>query len=188
MRRADAEARISAVEPADVPALIALARETWYLHYPGIITVAQIEYMLAQRYAENVVCAQLAEATAAWYKLQCRGQLAGFASCERASDRQAVKLDKLYVHPRFQRRGFGAALLAHVERDWAQRGCRRLFLQVNKHNASSLAMYRRSGYRVASAATCDIGRGFVMDDYIMEKHIGRPGRDDVAAGPEERIA
>jgi diamine N-acetyltransferase len=174
--------RISPAVVDDIPALVALARETWYLHYPGIITVAQIEYMLAQRYAEADIRAQIAGGTAWWDKLHCDGRLAGFACREPAASAQSAKLDKLYVHPRFQRRGLGSALLAHAERDAARLGHRRMTLQVNKHNAASVAMYRRNGYVVAASAKFDIGGGFVMDDYIMEKQIGLPMRRDPDQG------
>jgi hypothetical protein len=45
------------VEPLaseDVERMAVLAREIWYDHYPKIITTAQIEYMLEQRYAAPV--------------------------------------------------------------------------------------------------------------------------------------
>lgn len=165
---------IAPVREADLAPLIALARETWYQHYPGIITVAQIDYMLAQRYGEAYIRAQIDTGSAWWDKLEVDGRLAAFASYEPGGGPGAVKLDKIYVHPRFQGRGLGSALLAHVERMSALRGCQRVWLQVNKNNVSSIAMYKRIGFRVADSVTVDIGRGFVMDDYIMEKDIGRP--------------
>ena len=62
-------------------------------------------------------------------------------------------------------------LLRHVEQRAAQLQCRRVYLQVNKHNESAIAVYRRNGYEVERAARFDIGNGFVMDDYIMGKAI-----------------
>lgn len=46
-----ARAHIHALDEQDIPALIELARAIWYAHYPSIITVEQIEYMLGQRYS-----------------------------------------------------------------------------------------------------------------------------------------
>ena len=163
--------RISAVRAADVTRVIALAREIWYLHYPGIITVAQIDYMLAQRYGEDLVRAQIGGGDICWDKIEVDDVLAGFVSVEYDSHAGTAKLDKIYVHPRFQRRGLGSALLNHVERRSAQRDCVRVWLQVNKNNAASIAVYRRNGYRIAESARFDIGLGFVMDDYILEKSL-----------------
>lgn len=185
-RRADAV--VSPIRDADIAAVIALARETWYQHYPGIITVAQIDYMLAQRYGEDYIRAQIAGDNACWDKLEVDGELAGFASYEPGGRPDSAKLDKIYVHPRFQRCGLGSALLAHVERVSAQRGCERVWLQVNKNNLSSIAMYRRNGYRVADSTSFDIGLGFVMDDYIMDKHIGMQAEQNGVTGRGPRVA
>jgi diamine N-acetyltransferase len=55
---------ISPLGEEDVSALIELARAIWYAHYPSIITVEQIEYMLGQRYSREVIRAQLASGNA----------------------------------------------------------------------------------------------------------------------------
>lgn len=168
---AGADVRISAVAEADIPRVIALARETWYLHYPGIITVAQMDYMLAQRYGEDSIRAQIAGGSMFWDKIEVDGNLAGFVSYEDDNRPRTVKLDKIYVHPRFHGRGYGSALLAHVERVSVRRDRDRVWLQVNKNNSASIAMYRRNGYRIAESASFDIGGGFVMNDYILEKSL-----------------
>ena len=79
--------------------LSALAREIWVQHYPGIITVKQIEYMLGQRYSPDAIRARWRAVTAWWDKL--RGgwrHSGGFATYERGTTSAPVKLDKLYVH------------------------------------------------------------------------------------------
>jgi hypothetical protein len=42
---------------------------------------------------------------------------------------------------------------------------------VNKRNASAIAAYRKHGFDVRESVVKDIGGGFVMDDYIMEKRL-----------------
>ena len=44
---------IAALRDDQVEALGALARHIWQRHYPGIISPAQIDYMLHQRYARR---------------------------------------------------------------------------------------------------------------------------------------
>jgi RimJ/RimL family protein N-acetyltransferase len=54
----------------------------------------------------------------------------------------------------------------------AQRlGCRRLYLQVNRHNRGAIEAYLRNGFVISREAKFDIGHGFVMDDYVMSKDI-----------------
>jgi hypothetical protein len=42
---------------------------------------------------------------------------------------------------------------------------------VNKYNSQPIAVYEKLGFRVVAAVVQDIGGGFVMDDYRMEKTL-----------------
>jgi hypothetical protein len=42
---------------------------------------------------------------------------------------------------------------------------------VNRNNENSIKTYERFGFDKAGTQVADIGGGFVMDDYIMEKTI-----------------
>lgn len=164
--------RIGPLLDSEVEALCALAREIWMQHYPGIITVNQIEYMLAQRYSPNAIRAQLREGTASWDKLEVAGELCGFASCERGDDSRKMKLDKLYVHQVYRGRGLGAALVDHVSGAARREGRDTLYLQVNKYNHGSVEAYKRMGFAIIRSVKVDIGEGFLMDDHVMSRSLG----------------
>ena len=168
------------VEPLaseDVERMAVLAREIWYDHYPKIITTAQIEYMLEQRYAAPVVRAELDRSDVWWDKLVVDAELCGFSSFFLTEEPGTMKLDKLYVRTRLQRSGYGGLLIARALAQARQQGCRRLILAVNKKNATAIAAYLKHGFQIADAVVKEIGDGFVMDDYVMEKGIeSAPGR------------
>lgn len=171
--KTESDDRVS-IEPLaadDVERLAALAREIWYAHYPAIISVAQIEYMLAERYDAAVVLAELRRDGVWWDKLTVGGDMAGFASYFLTGIRGEMKLDKLYVHPRLQRRGYGGMMIGRACAVARSRGCSRLVLAVNKNNRSAIAAYLKHGFRIADAVVKDIGGGFVMDDYVMVKPV-----------------
>ena len=163
--------RIEPLGADDVERLAALAREIWYAHYPAIISVAQIEYMLAERYRSGFVLAELQRDGLWWDKLTVAGAMEGFASYFLTGVPGEMKLDKLYVHPRLQRRGYGGMMIARAGAIARSRGCSRLVLAVNKNNRSAIDAYLKHGFHVADAAVKDIGGGFVMDDYIMVKPL-----------------
>jgi ribosomal protein S18 acetylase RimI-like enzyme len=52
------------------------------------------------------------------------------------------------VDPRFQRRGFGRALVAEAGRRLAELGCPKVNLQVRASNEQVVAFYRKLGYAV----------------------------------------
>ncbi|MEO1763642.1 MAG: GNAT family N-acetyltransferase, partial [Cyanobacteria bacterium J06629_18] len=41
-------------------------------------------------------------------------------------------------------------------------------LTVNKRNYHSIAFYKHIGFEIVDYVEMDIGKGFVMDDYVME--------------------
>ena len=166
---------ITPLRDADIAPVCALAREIWMQHYPGIITVRQIEYMLAQRYSSDAIRMQLRAGEAWWDKLDVRGDLCGFASYGRGTEARAMKLDKLYVHQLARGKGYGAALIDHVAKAARRLGMDKLTLQVNKYNHGSVAAYLRVGFKVAKTLKVDIGNGFFMDDYVMEKEVTGEG-------------
>ena len=152
--------------PDRVDAVAALARVVWQATYPRLISQAQIDSMLADRYAAASIRSQLDDPRHAWRVALQGATLAGFAHA--VLDGADCKLDKLYVHPDHQRQGIGAALL-HTIQDWARaRQAHRLWLQVNRGNTQAIAAYRKYGFRIVGSRVFDIGHGFVMDDHVME--------------------
>jgi ribosomal protein S18 acetylase RimI-like enzyme len=165
---------IRPVTPSDVPAIAALAREAWLAAYPGIIPRAQIDFMLQQRYDHQRLLSEL-EDPDKWLDQAFDGECrAGFAACE--IHKGEYKLDKLYIHPEKQRQGIGGALIDHVSIRARKLGYPCVILAVNKRNEAALAAYRKYGFTLRAAVTKDIGNGFVMDDYILERKMPNAGR------------
>lgn len=165
--------RVAPLKAAEVDTLVALARVIWRQHYPAIISPAQIEYMLAQRYAPELVRAQLDQAGMRWLVAHTDQRMVGFAHYFPDAGPERMKLDKLYVHPDARRVGVGAALLARIEAETRAQGCNRLVLRTNRHNAVALAAYRKYGFKIIGEIVTDIGGGFVMDDYALEKILNQ---------------
>ena len=171
--KAEAEfpVRIAPLALADVDRLCALAAQIWRAHYPAIISAAQIEYMLAERYAPGVVRAELQRGDLWWDQLLVANRMTGFASYFLTAKPGEMKLDKLYVHPDHQRKGYGGMLLDRAVTIARAYGCATLVLAVNKLNRNAIAAYEKYGFQIADAVVKDIGGGFVMDDHIMVKNV-----------------
>jgi len=154
-----------------LPAIAALADIIWRACYPGIITMEQIDYMLARMYAPSVLRDEIRSQGIQYDCLLMDDKMAGFASCGLTTEPGVTKLHKLYLLPEFHGRGLGSRLLQHVERKVHHLDARRLILSVNKRNAKAIAAYQRNGFVIADSVVNDIGGGFVMDDFIMSKEL-----------------
>ena len=86
---------IRAASKPDLALVQHLAHRIWHAHYPGIIAVAQIDYMLANGYAlaalESFLTSTGAGLALAWVDAQPVGYSAWLRSPEPAT----TKLDKL---------------------------------------------------------------------------------------------
>ena len=160
---------IRPVTPPDVPAISALAREIWQASYPGIITQEQIDFMLEQRYGHERLYDDLEDADKWLDQAFVDGRRIGFAFSE--IYKGEFKLDKLYIHPDVQRQGVGGQLIAHVAERARKLGYPCVVLAVNKRNEKAISSYKKYGFAVRETIVDDIGHGYVMSDYVMEKKL-----------------
>ena len=162
-------ATLEPITEADFDTLARLGETIWRSHYSSIISMAQIDYMLSGRYTPENLRAYL-RADDRWLELlRLDGGPVGYCSYALSATPGEMKLEQIYLLEECRGKGLGGLMLRHVEARARQRGCRVLMLTVNKHNAGSIAVYRKSGFSLREEAAFDIGNGFVMDDYVMEK-------------------
>ena len=77
----------------------------------------------------------------------------------------------MYLLSKFHGQGYGTLMLEHACARCRELGFDRVRLNVNKHNSRAIAAYERNGFVRVEAVKIDIGGGFFMDDYIMEKAL-----------------
>jgi len=162
---------IIGARPDQLADVRALAEAVWRVHYPGIIAPGQIEYMLARGYSDEALAPFVDGPDRGLDLALVGGAPAGFAAWYATDRIGEVKLDKLYVLPDAQRSGVGGALIAHVAAKAREAGAVSLILNVNKKNAQAIRAYEKHGFAVKMAVVVDIGEGYVMDDYVMEKRV-----------------
>lgn len=74
------------------------------------------------------------------------GALAGWGASEKADD----FVTDLWVHPDYQGRGIGTALLEEIETGIKERGYPAARLDTHARNAGAIRLYKRLGYRVTA--------------------------------------
>lgn len=143
-----------------------LAFEIWNQHFVPIIGQQQVDYMLAHFQSTEAMTQQIANGMR--YRIVCcDGKPVGYCAYQLEAER--TFLSKLYIKQAYRGQGLSTALLQEVIRDSV--GKRAVYLTVNRHNDQTIAIYRHIGFSVVEEKVKDIGDGFVMDDYIMEKPL-----------------
>ena len=165
-----ADRTLAPVTEPEFPVLRELADTIWRQHYAGIISAAQIDYMLAGRFSDEALREHVRAADRWLELLRVSGTPVGYCGYELASidgeERAAadMKLGQLYVLESHRGMGLGRFMLGHIEGRARELGRRLLWLQVNKRNTGAIGFYRAAGFEVIRDAVFEIGGGFVMDD------------------------
>jgi diamine N-acetyltransferase len=168
MHRPGNDIQIRPASDADLAVISSLAGRIWRAHYASILTGEQIEYMLAWMYDVEQLRRDVARGVA-YEVLLDDERVVGFCGYEELPGH--IKLHKLYLDVPEHGRGLGSTLLRHVEEKARRRGLAKVVLGVNRFNEKAIRAYRRNGYAIREALKTDIGGGFVMDDWIMEKEL-----------------
>jgi diamine N-acetyltransferase len=163
--------RILPAGPEHLSEIAELANLIWNAHYPGIISQSQVDYMLGQSYDIATMAHEITHESIRYDRLLLADEFVGFVSYGSASIPSELKIHKLYLHPTYQRRGFGQIVLNHVAEFARHYEYHKLILNVNKNNQQAIAAYQKNGFHIRDEVVLDIGNGFVMDDYILEKAL-----------------
>lgn len=167
--------------------LARMAGEIWREYWPALIGEAQTEYMVANfqsleaierdlaehgyeywfvRAADDLTAAELAAgAEPAW-------RTVGYTGGHVEPETERFFISKIYLLAAERGKHFASRVIEFYGRLCAERGLHAMYLTVNKHNELGIRAYKAKGFEVIDAVETDIGEGFVMDDYIMEKRVG----------------
>lgn len=149
----------------------AIANEVWPKTYGSILGQAQFDYMMEMMYSIASLQIQANEKQHHFILAKENGIPVGFASYEfNCNQTNKTKIHKLYILSTQQRKGIGKVLLDYIAKEAKKQDNTALFLNVNKYNPAQ-HFYKKLGFEITEEVVIDIGKGYVMDDYVMEKSI-----------------
>ena len=159
---------ISKVSQDAIPLIRELTFKVWPQTYRGLLSDEQVDYMLDMMYSETSLRKQIAEGSQFIIVYDDKVPV-GFASYQRLTP-DKYKLHKIYVLPSEQGKGIGRFVISYVLEEVKKEGGNSLHLQVNRNNKAK-QFYERLGFNEIEQIKLDIGQGYFMNDYIMEKKI-----------------
>jgi diamine N-acetyltransferase len=152
----------------DVPLIRELTFKVWPQTYAAIISQQQIDYMLEMMYSEASLKKQMDEGCR-FIIIYDEKEPVGFAAYQEIKS-TIWKLHKIYILTTQQGRGTGKFVIDHIIKEIEKEGATALQLQVNRHNKAR-SFYEKIGFTVIEEADFDIGNGYFMNDYVMEKKL-----------------
>lgn len=159
--------------PDDRARLAALADEIWHEYWPALIGEAQTDYMVERFQSLAAIEWDMAEHAYEYWFLQAEddGRIVGYTGGHVEAQTNRFFISKIYLLAEERGRGFASQTIRFYEGLCRERNLEAMYLTVNKGNDLGIRAYLGTGFRTIDAVETDIGNGFIMDDYIMEKRI-----------------
>ncbi|MBK8139845.1 MAG: GNAT family N-acetyltransferase [Chitinophagaceae bacterium] len=152
----------------DIPLIQELTYQVWPQTYAPILSNEQIEYMLEMMYSDTSLRQQMGDGARFLIAYEDKVPV-GFAAFQEIKP-TLFKLHKIYVLGTRQGKGTGRFMINHIIEEIRKQGASTLQLQVNRHNKAK-DFYELLGFTIIEEADFDIGNGYFMNDYVMEKKI-----------------
>lgn len=153
----------------DINTLAALAKGIWEEHFTPIIGAGQVAYMLEKFQSVPAIAEQLQNGYR-YFFIAKEGEPIGYTGIK--AENGKLFLSKLYLRKDARGNGYASQVFALLEELCKAEGLSAVWLTANRYNYGAIAVYKKKGFETIRTQVADIGGGYVMDDYIMEKAIG----------------
>ena len=150
-------------------AVESLAKTIWNEHYVSIIGQQQVDYMLEKFQSCEAVKSAVENDGYIYYLISDGKKDFGYMAIQSKENR--LFLSKLYILKEYRGKGYAKQAFAFAEEYAKKLGLAAVWLTCNKDNISSLAVYEKLGYSIVDKVDADIGSGYIMDDFVLEKAL-----------------
>ncbi len=154
---------------SDIPELASLASEIWHEYFPCILSEGQIDYMVDMFQSEHAMREQVSGKGYRYFFLVDDRSIVGYTGLVPEGDR--LFISKLYLRKECRGKGLGSQALKLIFELCQREGFGSAYLTVNRNNSVAIRAYERNGFVTVRTQVADIGNGYVMDDFVMEKVI-----------------
>ena len=156
-------------KPREILEVSGLAHTVWREHYAGIVAQEQIEYMLEKFQSAAAIGQAIAEGYE-YYVISRLGTPAGYIAVKPNEPAGKMFVSKIYLLSDFRGKGLAFDTIEQIAEMCKRQRLTAIWLTVKKDNPS-VGRYEKIGFAITREIVTDIGNGFVMDDYVMEKNV-----------------
>ena len=154
----------------DQEKLATLAAEIWNEYWPAIIGQDQTDYMVENFQSLAAIKRDMAEnAYEYWFVVDEGGKTVGYTGGHEEPTTSRYFISKIYLLAEERGKHYASKVIAFYGELCRERDLHSMYLTVNKHNELGIRAYLGKGFVTIESVETDIGNGFIMDDYVMEK-------------------
>lgn len=148
-----------------------LSNVIWPATFSNILSQEQISYMMDMMYSTSSLEKQMNKLNHHYLLAEEDGEYLGYLSYElNYKGTPITKIHKIYVLPSIQGKGVGRLFIDAVSKLALKNNNTLLSLNVNRYN-KAIDFYKRMGFDFFASENIDIGNGFLMEDYVMNKDL-----------------
>ncbi len=148
-----------------------LSNVIWPATFSNILSQEQISYMMDMMYSTSSLEKQINELNHHYLLAEEDGEYLGYLSYElNYKGTPITKIHKIYVLPSIQGKGVGSLFIDVVSKIALKNNNTLLSLNVNRYN-KAIDFYKRIGFDFFASENIDIGNGFLMEDFVMNKDL-----------------
>ena len=160
----------------DVALIRSLADGVWQATYASILSPQQIEYMFDMMYSDENLTKQMRDKHHHFIIIYRNDIPCAYISIEPLGERR-YNFQKIYARSEVHGTGVGRYMIEQGI-EWVRRQERNshnnapitIELFVNRANPA-VNFYKHMGFEIVNTRDFDIGNGYFMNDYIMERSI-----------------
>ena len=154
-----------------LPAIHGLAHVIWPDTFREILSAGQITYMLNLMYNMEALMELEKKKDHQFLLAILKDEPVGFALYHPKENFPSIsRLSKIYLLSSHQGKGIGKNIIDYICKELVAGGFSLLELNVNRNN-KALGFYEKLGFEIAGEEDIDIGQGYFMNDYILQRRL-----------------
>lgn len=162
---------ISEATVNDIKTIQDITYKTWPITYGEILTEEQLKYMLDLFYSHEALAAQFQKKEQLFYLISDENAVVGFIGIEHNYNKEPItKIHKIYLLPETQGKGIGKMAFEKIAELALENNSASLLLNVNLFN-KALNFYEKIGFKIKEEVNIEIGNGYLMEDFVMQKQL-----------------
>ncbi|MBV7531295.1 GNAT family N-acetyltransferase [Chitinophaga sp. sic0106] len=154
----------------DIALIQSLADKVWPQTYQSILSPEQLTFMMKMMYSDEALTQQMTEKQHQFLIMTDDDQPVAYASYSTTDEPTVYKLHKIYLDPACQGKGAGKFMINAIADMVKEKGAEILELDVNRFN-KALHFYEKVGFSIIKEKNTDIGNGYLMEDYVLQRAL-----------------